>query len=128
MAAGQWITGVTAPLLAAEWGLHPDTVERDSAEASRRNREDLMDREELRALLVTELQTLRSMSIKGKRYRDAIEAIKALANIMGLPQTAVNGGGGESRPDEIIFRRYVPAADETTEDTESDETPDEQAS
>jgi hypothetical protein len=36
MASNQWETGVTGPELAAEWGLHPGTLDHYAAEASRR--------------------------------------------------------------------------------------------
>lgn len=35
MAEGDWVTGVTYRGLADDWGLHPDTVMKDAAEASR---------------------------------------------------------------------------------------------
>ncbi len=35
MACGDWVTGITFRELAAEWGLNPDTVKKDAAEASR---------------------------------------------------------------------------------------------
>jgi hypothetical protein len=35
MAKGEWVTGITFRELAAEWGIHPDTVKKDAAEASR---------------------------------------------------------------------------------------------
>jgi hypothetical protein len=36
MAANRWVTGTTGPELAAQWGLHPGTLEHIAAEASRR--------------------------------------------------------------------------------------------
>lgn len=35
MAANNWVTGITFRELAEEWGIHPDTVKKDAAEASR---------------------------------------------------------------------------------------------
>jgi hypothetical protein len=35
MAGGEWVTGLTFLQLAEQWSLHPDTVKKDAAEASR---------------------------------------------------------------------------------------------
>lgn len=81
MVTGAWVTGKTAPELAAKWKLAPNTVEHDAAEASRRIR-DLMDpqeREELKARFVAKLEGVLDAALKAKRF----EAAKGILELEG---------------------------------------------
>ncbi len=94
MASGQWVTGVTGPQLAAKWGMSLDTIERDSAEASRRVRTAVEEDEGLRSRILLTLETITQRAIKKNQLRTAVEAAKALAGVSGVeaPKKVELGG------------------------------------
>src|SRR5690554_1145201 len=81
MVTGAWVTGKTAPELAAKWKLAPNTVEHDAAEASRRIRDlvDPQERAELKARFLAKLEGVQEAAIKAKRF----EAAKGLLELEG---------------------------------------------
>lgn len=81
MVDGEWVTGKSAPHLAKEWGLSTNTIERDSAEASRRIR-DLVtpqEREELKARYLAKLEGVLSQALA----RGKFEAAKGILELEG---------------------------------------------
>lgn len=81
MVTGHWVTGKTGPQLAKEWGLALDTVERDSAEASRRVKSLInpQEREELKARFLAKLEGVLSASLSAGRF----EAAKGILELEG---------------------------------------------
>jgi hypothetical protein len=81
MVSGRWVTGRTGRLLASEWGLALDTVERDSAEASRRIRTlvNEQEREELKARFLAKLEGVLEQSLSCGRF----EAAKGILELEG---------------------------------------------
>lgn len=56
MASGEWETGKSASELAAAWGLAQNTVEQSASEASRAIHRGIALNEEVRSLLIAQLQ------------------------------------------------------------------------
>lgn len=81
MVSGRWVTGKTAPELARKWGLKPNTVEHDAAEASRRIRDlvDPQERAELKARFLAKLEGVLDAAIKARRF----EAAKGILELEG---------------------------------------------
>lgn len=108
---GGWQTGRTGIGLAQEWGIALNTVERDAAEASRRVREDLFDREEMRAQLVAQLQVVTAVALRARKTRDAVAAIAEVAKMLGLNEQTVRLDQGER---EGVMRAIRGAVDDET--------------
>lgn len=81
MVDGEWVTGKSAPRLAKEWNLSTNTIERDSAEASRRIR-DLVtpqEREELKARYLAKLEGVLARALESGKF----EAAKGILELEG---------------------------------------------
>lgn len=86
MSAGQWVTGLTFKQLAKQWGLTPEIVKADSAEASRVIHRQIQADPELKSRLMLTLEGLisrLSTATDPKSSRVAIEAIRTLGNMCG---------------------------------------------
>lgn len=94
MAAGQYVTGVTRPKLAAKWGITEMAVSKLATEASRRIRAQF-EEPMLRAKLMATLDGIVSFTSSRKEYRTTIEAVKVLADLAGVsaPQRIEVSGG-----------------------------------
>lgn len=86
---GGWRTGVTAKKLAAEYGLKLGTIRRDAIAAGRYIRGDLMDREEMRASILSQYQAIVAQSFKGGKYRDSISSLDSISEILGIKRRHV---------------------------------------
>jgi hypothetical protein len=84
MASGHWVTGVTGPELADEWGVAVGTVEGYSAEASRFVREAIASSDDIRAQILATLQSITSEAMHRGQLRTAVESVKALAGVAGV--------------------------------------------
>lgn len=67
MANGEWVTGVTFLELAQRWGIHPDTVKKDSAEASRSFQVSDEERADRKARWLAQLESATSNARRLKR-------------------------------------------------------------
>lgn len=90
MCSGQWVSGVTGPGLAEQWGCNERTITADSAEASRYIRERVVNSDELRSRLSSTLETITSMAITRGNYRDSLRAIEVLSGLHGLNAPTVH--------------------------------------
>lgn len=86
MTDGQW-NKQTAIALAAEWGMKLGSVHHYATRAG-----ELLDLlastdEELCGRMILTLETIIGKSIKEKKYRDAIEAIRTLSGLKGFDKT-----------------------------------------
>lgn len=86
MASGRWILRVSARQLAAQWGISESRVRHLSSEANRVLRAELSaeDREAIRAKLLATLDRVILLSMHRQRYRDAVSAIQAYGDFLGL--------------------------------------------
>jgi hypothetical protein len=110
MASGHWVTGVTGPELADEWGVAVATVEGYSAEASRLVREAIASSDDIRAQVLATLQTITSEAMHSGQLRTAVESVKALAGIAGVePPKKVDVGGSLA---EFLALGSPPSSDE----------------
>lgn len=86
MSTGQWRTGVSGALVAAEFGVSPATLRTDAAEASRMLR-GTFDAEELATKKVRLLATLEhatEMASKGRSARELKDCAQAELEALGL--------------------------------------------
>lgn len=67
MADGKWVTGVTFRQLAGLWSLHPDTVKKDAAEASRSFEVDDEEKASRKARWLAKLENAQANARKLKR-------------------------------------------------------------
>lgn len=98
MAEGAWVPGVTAPAMAKKFRVSQNTVDRESAEASRVIRDAVANDDELRGMMVATLQTIVSRCMSGRQMRTGVEAIKAMAGLTGVEapkKMEVGGNLGE---------------------------------
>ncbi len=107
----QWEDGVTGPLLAAEWELHPGTLEHDAAEASRYIKR-LVDPTQVMGRLLAALDegvdlalVLARPSKKGDREISGDP--KALGALASLAQTMAKISGGREKPGSTAADRPV---------------------
>jgi len=115
MAAGRWVTGVTGGNLASLWGLHPGTVEKDAAEASRIVRSTIASNEDLRARAVLTFESIQDLAIDKGDLRVALEAAKALAGVADVAaprRLEVSGPGGSPIAGGVII--MPPISEEPT--------------
>lgn len=104
MTDGRWETGKSAPALAEVWGLHINTVEKDSAEASR-HLEDPANLEQARATVATRsLEWADEAAGRGK-YDSAGRLLEVHAKVAGAIQSgptlnvAIDARTGQLRPE-----------------------------
>lgn len=90
-----WETGVTGPELARTWRVHPGTIEKYSAEASRRVRA-VGDREFVQSRLHAALDA--ALDAARGRARDTAEVAKAYAAVLGIGSTKVEHTGAAGLP------------------------------
>ena len=101
MAAGLWKSGVSHLELAELWGLAPNTVESDAAEASRILKRKVVDepeQEDRRARAISTLESQIAVCVKGGNQRDLVKLLSLLADIVGLKsaqKVEVGGNLGE---------------------------------
>lgn len=95
MASGEYVTGRTCKDLSVAWGLSESSTRQITAEASRRIRAQI-DTEDIRARVISTLETITQASM-GKATsadtRNAIRALEALGRVIGTPRPtiAING-------------------------------------
>jgi hypothetical protein len=81
MAGQRWQDGETTRELAARWGLHPNTVGLDAAEASRNIHRAVQQDETLRSVVVTQLK---SLGVEARIDGDRKHALEALRILVGV--------------------------------------------
>lgn len=102
MVENRWETGVTGGELAAEWGLHPGTVEHDAAEASRYVRR-LVDPEVIRTRLSVVLgqaldHGLRMVEPHADGEEVVLGDVRALSGLASIAKVyALLAGAGEKK-------------------------------
>lgn len=85
MVSGLWVTGKSGPELAKSWGLAVNTVERDSAEASR-HIQSLMnpqERAERKAIFLAKLEGAQSAALKAGEYSAAARFMELEGKTLG---------------------------------------------
>ena len=83
MTANRWESSVVAHL-AKEWGIDESTVHKRAAEASRRVRWALGDREQLREQVLSFLNVVAHEARQAGKFGDAAKAAMGVAQIAGL--------------------------------------------
>lgn len=87
MGAGCWVTGKTAPILAAHWGYALSTIEGDSAAASKLLRAVMPSAEDAAALCVALAQSALEDAAQEKdhtrRAKTKLDAAKVIAQVRG---------------------------------------------
>lgn len=96
MANGQWVTGETGEVLAAKWGLNPAIVRGDAAEASRFIRDMVRGDPGTLERIHSTLEAIVADSMKRKRHRDAIEALRVMVGIQEIKRPAEPAEDGGS--------------------------------
>jgi hypothetical protein len=96
----RWSKGVTAPLLAAAWGVSLDYVEELSAEASRRVRADVCDKGKSSEVAAVYLHAGMAEAWKQGKHREVQGYVKTLSLVQGLapdrvPSVAVQVNVGD---------------------------------
>lgn len=87
MATGEWTGYASAFALAAEWGLKVSSVQQYAVYAGAVMDTISSSDETLRAMMASTLQTIVARSMQKDKFREATEAIKALAGLTGLDKT-----------------------------------------
>lgn len=115
MARCEWISGVTGHLVAQACDVHPDTVAKDSAEASRLIRESVATQEDLRAMVIAGLQYVirKTAGARKPQFRTTVEAYKALAGIAGIEAPKELNLGGDLAALLELVNSPVPARPKT---------------
>lgn len=78
-----FVRGKTARELAEKWGLHPVTVRYDTAEASRRICEAVMDKESINAAVGCALEAALAGAIRDKQWHNVPKIADVWAKIAG---------------------------------------------
>lgn len=110
MAAGRWVTGVTGSNLAGIWNLHPGTVEKDAAEASRIVRAAVASDEDLRARAVLTFESIQDLALDKGDLRTALEAAKSLVGVADLTiprKLELSGPGGKPVASGVIVLPWM---------------------
>ena len=130
MRALRWVRGKSGPVLAAEWGLHPQTLKEIAAEAWRRVRAEIMDPERAGPDIVQTIERVMRDSMaeaaecdgreRVEHRRVALEAAKSFAAVvMQKPKetrevTLLDG----RTPEQIEARRREIVAELATRESE----------
>ena len=110
MASGLYRPGMTAAALATKWGLARQTVENLACEASRNIRREIGRSEDIRTRMISTLHTIVAESVRTKKYRDAIEAIRVMTGVVDSDEKSMASAGHQTPTRLVIELRDTSAS------------------